>query len=200
MQRSRMRGFSPRVRCLRRQTPHPSATLCVASTLSHKGRGEVRAWRAPEKLPDGQIKKTCPALSIKIFRFRRRANQWFLSARLTQEEGRCATSRNARWDAVDATATTDERGFGGRRSRVVLTPRCWRQVVWSDPHGDGGNKAGRRGERAISRKPLRREGRMLSAEPVCSCACSYAHIARETAGAARTRSSLRPLCFKRVRS
>src|ERR1700676_2929145 len=25
-------------------------------------------------------------------------------------------------------ATTDERGFGGRRSRVVLAPRCWRQV------------------------------------------------------------------------
>src|SRR5260370_24882349 len=34
---------------------------------------------------------------------------------------------------------------------------------------------------------------MLSAEPVCSCACSYAHLARETAGAARTRLSLRPL-------
>jgi hypothetical protein len=34
---------------------------------------------------------------------------------------------------------------------------------------------------------------MLSAEPVCSCACSCAHLARETAGAARTRLSLRPL-------
>jgi hypothetical protein len=33
---------------------------------------------------DGQITKTCPALSQKIFRFRRRANQWFLSARLTR--------------------------------------------------------------------------------------------------------------------
>src|SRR6187549_2413720 len=31
----RMRGLYPR-----RQTPHPSATLRVASTLSHKGRGE----------------------------------------------------------------------------------------------------------------------------------------------------------------
>jgi hypothetical protein len=28
-------------------------------------------------LPDGQIKKTCPALRAKIFRFRRRANQGY---------------------------------------------------------------------------------------------------------------------------
>src|SRR5690348_10718638 len=34
---------------------------------------------------------------------------------------------------------------------------------------------------------------MLSAEPVCSCAHSCCTNARETAGAARTRSSLRPL-------
>src|SRR5258708_5952183 len=49
-----------------------------------------------------------------------------------------------------------------------------------------------RGEHEVSRKPLRREGRIASAEPVCSCACSYAHLARETAGAARIRLSLRP--------
>jgi hypothetical protein len=29
---------------------------------------------------------------------------------------------------MDAGITTDERGPGGRRSRVVLTPRRWRQV------------------------------------------------------------------------
>jgi hypothetical protein len=40
---------------------------------------------------------------------------------------------------------------------------------------------------------LRREGRSVSAEPVCSCALLPMRIlARETAGAARTRSSLRP--------
>ena len=43
------------------------------------------------------------------------------------------------------------------------------------------------------RSPLRRECRIASAEPVCSCAFSYVHVAHETAGAARTRSSLRPL-------
>jgi hypothetical protein len=26
--------------------------------------------------------------------------------------------------------------------------------VWSDPHGDGGNKAGHRGEREVSRKTI----------------------------------------------
>ena len=29
---------------------------------------------------------------------------------------------------MDAGVTTDERDSGGRRSRVVLTPRRWRQV------------------------------------------------------------------------
>ena len=37
---------------------------------------------------------------------------------------------------------------------------------------------------------------MLSAEPVCSCALFFVHIAHETAGAARTRSSPRPLTFE----
>jgi hypothetical protein len=32
-------------------------------------------------------------------------------------------------------------------------------------------KPGHRGEHEISRNPLRREGRIASAEPVCSCAC-----------------------------
>ena len=40
-------------------------------------------------------------------------------------------------------------------------------------------KPGHRGERAISRKPLRREGRMFSAEPVCSCAFCTTHGTRD---------------------
>src|SRR3984957_4160749 len=38
-------------------------------------------------------------------------------------------------------------------------------------------KPGHRGERVISRKPSRREGRIASAEPVCSCAffCALLH-------------------------
>jgi hypothetical protein len=60
--------------------------------------------------PTGKSLKTCPAPSEKIFPLSRRANQWFLSARLTRQEGRLAIVTNARWDAVDAEAATDERG------------------------------------------------------------------------------------------
>src|SRR4029078_13472525 len=41
------------------------------------------------------------------------------------------------------------------------------------------------------------EARSVSSEPVCSCAPLFAHFAHETAGAARTRSSLRPLFSRR---
>jgi hypothetical protein len=54
-------------------------------------------------------------------------------------------------------------------------------------------KPGHRGERGVSRKPPRRESRIASAGPVCSCAFSFVHLAHETAGAARIRLSLRPL-------
>ena len=40
--------------------------------------------------------------------------------------------------------------------------------------------------------PLRRECRTASAEPVCSCALFFVHLAHETAGAACTRHSLLP--------
>src|ERR1700730_10412514 len=70
--------------------------------------------------------------------------------------------RRAR-DAVDALATQDERRFGGRRSRVVLTPRRWRQACGRYSAGDGGKKARSPGRaRRKPLKPLRREGRMFS--------------------------------------
>ena len=59
-------------------------------------------------------------------------------------------------------------------------------------------KPGHRGEHEISRKPLRRESRIASAGPVCSCAFFRAIRAHETAGAARIRLSLRPLVFQRA--
>jgi hypothetical protein len=43
-------------------------------------------------------------------------------------EGRLAIVTDAGRDAVDAGGAKDESASGGRRSRVVLTPRRWRQV------------------------------------------------------------------------
>src|SRR6266568_1933250 len=61
-------------------------------------------------------------------------------------------------------------------------------------------KPGHRGERGVSRNPPRRESRIASAEPVCSCAHFFVHLAHETAGAARTRHSLLPLLERDRRS
>jgi hypothetical protein len=66
--------------------------------------------------------------------------------------------------------------------------------------GDGVKKLRFTRESAIyAVEPLRGEGRSVSAEPVCSCAFLLMHIAHETAGAARTRSSPRPLFEGRER-
>jgi hypothetical protein len=46
----------------------------------------------------------------------------------TRQEGRHAIVTAAGRDAVDADDATDESTGCGRRSRVVLTPRRWRQV------------------------------------------------------------------------
>jgi hypothetical protein len=96
-------------------------------------------------------------------------------------------------DAMDALVSRGERRESGRRNRVVLIPRRWGQVLGDNPRATVAIKPGTPGRARISSKPLRREGRIASAEPVCSCALFDVHFARETAGAARTRSSLRPL-------
>ena len=57
-------------------------------------------------------------------------------------------------DAVDAEGATDESTRGERRRRVVLMPRCWHQASRRYPLGDGGKKAGHRGEHVISRKAI----------------------------------------------
>jgi hypothetical protein len=61
-------------------------------------------------------------------------------------------------DAVDVDVLTDERRRRGRRSRVVPTPRRWRQVsrmLQRSARGDGGKQAlAHRGERGVSRKTI----------------------------------------------
>jgi hypothetical protein len=98
---------------------------------------------------------------------------------------------------VDADGATDERAGGGRQKRVVLMPRRWHQVGGNKfPPPTVARKPGHRGERVISRKPLRREGRMLPLNLYARVRFFLCNFAHETAGAARTRSSLRPLYFR----
>jgi len=151
---------------------------------------------------------------------------------------------NARWDAMDATASgaqgiagrieLHERSAGartngaancfrliwpdgyevrrelwrdgrGRRNRVVLAPRRWRQVLRRcvrpnrfecirDPQGDGGKKARSPGRSRISRNPSRRESRMIrfTCGPLVRFLCT-------TAGAIGARLSLRPSFLRRVK-
>jgi hypothetical protein len=74
--------------------------------------------------------------------------------------------------AVDAEAATDERGRSVRRRRVVLTSRCWRQVLerLTLLGGDGGKRAVLRGDRVISRKAIAQGMSDALRCPVCSCA------------------------------
>ncbi len=95
-----------------------------------------------------------------------------------------------------------------RRSRLAETGSADGEVVWSWRPGAGAKSCGSKiRQMTVARKPvtgestkeavkpLRRECRIASAEPVCSCAHSSHNLAHETAGAARTRHSLRPLRF-----
>ena len=77
-------------------------------------------------------------------------------------EGRLEIVTDAGQDAVDAACQKTNDVARGRRSRVVLTPRRWRQTGERDFAGDGGKKA--RSPRRARRKPLkplRRECRVF---------------------------------------
>ena len=63
------------------------------------------------------------------------------------------------------------------------------KLLWDN----GGKRAVLREEHEVSRKAIAQGRPECSRCPVCSCAVLFAQIARETAGAASTRSSLRPL-------
>ena len=98
-----------------------------------------------------------------IFRFPAILDRWLAPLRPASIRG-ALRDRHERWvrDAMDALAKQDGRRRRGRRSRVVLTPRRWRQVGGSMSADDGGNRArspGRARNKLL--KPLRREGRVF---------------------------------------
>jgi hypothetical protein len=80
----KMAGYADRA-ALRGRSAQPALRSCVAACAS-----VIRCLRLRQSNATGKSPKTCPALCQKIFRFRRWANQWFLSARLTRQEGRLA--------------------------------------------------------------------------------------------------------------
>src|SRR3954453_16923171 len=90
------------------------------------------------------------------------------------------------------------------RARQTCAPDAYGEVVWFGRRGagvkrairsagDGGKRAVLREEHEVSRKAIAQGRPECSRCPVCSCAVLFAQIARGTAGAASTRSSLRPL-------
>jgi hypothetical protein len=106
----------------------------------------------------------------------------------------------------DSRASRTNDVFCVRQNHVVLTPVAGAKsaVANSDPTGLSSRsqppmtvtrRIRRRGEHGISRKAITQGMPDASAEPVCSCAHPLS-IAHETAGAVRTRHSLRPLNFE----
>ncbi len=117
-----------------------------------------------------QADAICPVLRAKIFRFAFSPNHLHKRRRPAPfKEGRLA-NRHERWvwDAVDAIGTSDECADRGRRSRVVLTPRRWRQVGGDDPSAMVAKKPGSPGR--ARRKPLK------------PFACGNAGLNRRTCG------------------
>jgi hypothetical protein len=78
-----------------------------------------------------------------------------------------------------------------RRSRVVLTPRRWRQVLWIVCKATVARKPGHRGEHEVSRRRAGKAG-LLPLNLYARVRFFRASFAHEIAGAARTRLSPRP--------
>jgi hypothetical protein len=142
-------------------------------------------------VPDGQI--TCPAPFAKTFPFSLVANH-FISLVVSSHRGAIAIVTNAGRDAVDARVRLTMRAFRGRRSRVVLTPRRWRQMSGKHAADDGDNKARSPGRaRRKPLKPLRAGMPGETGEPTVTTLVWFYFFPREAAGASSTRHSPRPL-------
>ncbi len=160
---------------------------------------------APRQITS-DFQKSCQVRNQKIFRFRSHPNQSHNSARLTADEGRWPSSRTCgemRWTGEPrltcVAQTYGEVVWFGRRGagvKLAVAHRSYR--IERGLAGDGGKRAVLREEHEVSRKAIAQGRPECSRCPVCSCAHLFAQIARETAGAASTRSSLRPLISRRA--
>ena len=99
--------------------------------------------------------------------------------------------------AVDAGSADSERHESVRQRRVVLTPQAGVKLVEAIPPATVTTSPARRGDHVISRKAIaqgRPDALRWTCMLVCALLCAIAH---GIAGAARTRSSLRPLIPER---
>jgi hypothetical protein len=97
-----------------------------------RGPGAARRPGGANHGGDLPIPRLSPLKNILIFRYSGLQNRRITLVTFAvppHSEGRRATSRNAERDAVDAGARLTGDAAGGRRRRVVLTPRRWRQVL-----------------------------------------------------------------------
>jgi hypothetical protein len=99
----------------------------------------------------------------------------YLSLSRALEEGRVAIVTDVGAGCGGRKDAIDDQRLSGRQSRVVLTPQWQVRQVRKEFRllgSDGDKQAlvspGRARNKLL--KPLRREGRTASAEPVCSCA------------------------------
>ena len=88
--------------------------------------------------------------------------------------------------------------FGRRGAGATLAVAHRSNRIERGPADNGGKRAVLREEHEVSRKAIAQGRPECSRCPVCSCAVLFAQIARETAGAASTRSSLCPLFSRRA--
>ena len=146
----------------------------------------------------GKSVKSCLAPFAKIFRFALYPNHFYIPRRPVPHEGRSRSSRT--WDGMRWTRRrADECAERGRRSRVVLTPRRWRQVSRDIPRGDGGKRARSPGRaRRKPLKPLRGECRMFSGVTVVTMLACLFYFTCEAAGASCAPGIPCALLFPRV--
>jgi hypothetical protein len=121
------------------------------------------------------LQKSCQALRTKIFRFTFPEIRIINRAVSSPRRGVGHRHQALGWDAVDAfvSARVSVRRMNKsvRRSRVVLTPRCWRQVGSKYAAGDGDNKPVHRGEREVSRKAIA-QGMSVCSPLTCMLVCA----------------------------
>ena len=140
-------GMTEKIECNQQNCPTGKSLLIYGNRVKHKIKQNRKYFAFPEGRNSG--------ISVAI---------------PSRQEGRIMIVTNVGRVAVDAGSADNERHESVRQRRVVLTPRCWRQVGGSNSADDGGKRAVLRGEHEASRKAIAQGMSDVLRCPVCSCA------------------------------